>query len=147
MNTHYSKDDIVDLASTIFVNDINSDTVAASGITTEAVAESSFYAAEVFFNAAAAYQRGEMTEKLNRCHNLGTPTQCGQGDLVKRSGQDRRSNVDRRGVQEKGCAEKGDPRETSPEEDEAFARLEQALKAQFLMATFSDIFRNAEHKG
>lgn len=145
MNTHYSKDDIVDLASSIFLNDIASVTVAESGVTTETIADASFYAAEVFFNAAAAYHRGELTEMLNRCHNRGeSPLDAASTD--RRKGE-RRSNVNRQGIQEKGCAEKGDPRQTSPEEDEAFARLEQDLKAQFLMAMLNDIFRNAERKG
>lgn len=139
MNTHYTKEDVVELASTIFVNDINSESVAESGIETESIAEAAFFAAEVFFMKAAAYHRGELDLVLGACHN--------RGELTNESSDQRkgeRRQGERRGA-DKPLAT--DPCETSPEEDEAFARLEQALKAQFLMATLSDIFRNAEHKG
>lgn len=136
MNTHYTKDDVVELASVIFVNDINSDTVAASDIETKDIAEASFYAAEVFFMKAAAYHRGELDQTLDDCHS------CGQCSAPEPEPEDqrkaeRRSNVDRRGIQQKGCSE------TSAEEDEAFTKLEQALKEQFLAATLHSIMRNA----
>ena len=139
MNTHYTKDDVVELASSIFVNDINSQAVAAAGLETEDIAESSFYAAEVFFNKAAAYHRGELDKLMGSMH--------GYAESSAHEPEERRSAGDRRQAERRGAAEKGDPRQTSPEEDEAFARLEQALKDQFLAATLHSIFRHAEQKG
>lgn len=147
MNTHYTKEDVVELASTIFVNDINSESVAESGIETESLAEAAFFAAEVFFMKAAAYHRGELDLVLGACHNRGelTNESSDQRKGERRQGERRGADKPLATGADKPLAT--DPCETSPEEDEAFARLEQALKAQFLMATLSDIFRNAEHKG
>ena len=136
MNTHYTKDDVVELASVIFTNDINSEAVAESGMPTESIAEASLFAAEVFFMKAAAYHRGELDLVLGACHN--------RGELTNESSDQRkgeRRQGERRGA-DKPLAT--DPRETSPEEEEAFARLEQALKDQFLQATLHAIFNKAQ---
>lgn len=137
MNTHYTKEDVVELASTIFVNDINSESVAESGIETESIAEAAFFAAEVFFMKAAAYHRGELDLVLRACHNRG---ECQGCQPVDQRVAERRQ-AERRGA-DKPLAT--DPRETSPEEEEAFARLEQALKDQFLQATPHAIFNKAQ---
>lgn len=136
MNTHYTKDDVVELASVIFTNDINSDAVAESGMPTDQIAEASFYAAEVFFNTASAYHRGELQTMLNNCHRH---SQCEAGKPVEQRLGERRKG-DRRGFQETGCFET-ETAQTTPEEDEAFDRLEQALKDQFLAATLHNIFK------
>lgn len=130
MNTHYTKDDVVELASTIFVNDINSEAIAESGIETETIAEAAFFAAEVFFMKAAAYHRGELDLVLGACHNRGEP-------------EERRAAGDRRQGERRG-AQKPEVPETSQEEEEAFARLEQALKDQFLQATLYNMFNKAQ---
>lgn len=137
MNTHYTKDDVVELASTIFVNDINSEAIAESCVPTESLAEAAFFAAEVFFMKAAAYHRGELDLVLGACHNRG---ECAAGKPVDQRVAERRQG-ERRGA-DKPLAT--DPRETSPEEEEAFARLKQALKDQFLQATLHAIFNKAQ---
>lgn len=120
MNTHYTKDDVVELASVIFTNDINSDVVAKTGLPTEEIAKASFYAAEVFFNTAADYHNGKLDKMLSITH--------GSNELKQESPERRES-------------ERRSTPNTSPEEDEAFVRLEQALKDQFLNATLNAIFR------
>lgn len=137
MNTHYTKDDVVELASSIFVNDINSESVAESGIEIESIAEAAFYASEVFFMKAAAYHRGELNLVLSACHNCGDELTNESSD--QRKGERRQG--ERRGAQKPLAT---DPRETSPEEEEAFARLEQALKDQFLQATLHASFNKAQ---
>ncbi len=132
MNTHYTKDDVVELASSIFVNDINSESVAESGIEIESIAEAAFYASEVFFMKAAAYHRGELNLVLSACHNC--------GDELTNESSDQRKGERRQG--ERRGAQKPEVPETSQEEEEAFARLEQALKDQLLQATLHNIFRN-----
>lgn len=124
MNTHYTKDDVVKLASSIFVNDLASDTVSQSGAPIKDIAGASFFAAETFFNMAAAYHRGELDTTLDACHNDCTaspePEECRQGG--------------RRG----SAVEKLDAAAA-----EELAAIERALKEQFLAATLNSIFRNA----
>lgn len=118
MNTHYTKDDVVDLATIIFTNDISGPRTCSEQ--TDILAGASIYAAEVFFNKAAAYHRGELDAMLDKCHG---PVES----VDQRKGE--RRQADRRGA---GT--------TSPEEDEAFNAIERALKDQFLAATLHNIF-------
>lgn len=132
MNTHYTKDDVVELASSIFVNDINSESVAESGIEIESIAEAAFYASEVFFMKAAAYHRGELNLVLSACHNC--------GDELTNESSDQRKGERRQG--ERRGAQKPEVPETSQEEEEARVAIVKALKDQLLQATLHNIFRN-----
>lgn len=137
MNTHYTKKDIIELASSIFINNINSKSITKSNIKIKSIAEAAFYASEIFFMKAATYHRNKLNLILSTYHNY--------NDELTNESSDQRKGERRQG--ERRGADKPlatDPRETSPEEEEAFARLEQALKDQFLQATLHASFNKAQ---
>jgi|JI6StandDraft_1071083.scaffolds.fasta_scaffold167666_2 hypothetical protein len=121
MNTHYTKDDVVALAEQIFLTDVQSEDTRS--IETGMLAGGAIFAAEVFYNKAAEYHRGELETTLARAHK------SDELEKERRQTEDRRKG-DRR-TEAKGCVCSVCAEQTSSEEDEAFARMEKALRQHF----------------
>lgn len=121
MNTHYTKDDVVALAEQIFLIGVQSEDIRS--IETGMLAGGAIFAAEVFYNKAAEYHRGELETTLARAHK------SDELEKERRQTEDRRKG-DRR-TEAKGCT---CSEQTSSEEDEAFARMEKALRENFQTA-------------
>lgn len=130
MNPIYKKNDVIALAEQIFLGDLqNADN---RSIETKMLAGAAIFAAEVFYNIATAYHGGELKTTLTRAH------ESDELEKERRQTSDRRQG-DRR-TEAKGCAVCAP--QTSSEEDETFARIEQLVKELFLNATLNSIFRN-----
>ena len=113
MEDFYTKVDVTSLAEKLFVQDMHDP--ETKHIPADALINAAFFAAEMFYVKAEQYHRGEFG-RTNKSDEL---------EKERRQTEDRRKG-DRR-TEAKGCT-------CSEQEDEAFARMEKALREHFQTA-------------
>lgn len=124
MTPTHNKFNIIRLAEQIFINDIQSPDTRS--LETKLLAGAAIFAAEVFYEIAFQYHEGTLDTTLNRAH------ESDELEKERRQTEDRRKG-DRR-TEAKGCTCSVCAEQTSSEEDEAFARMEKALREHFQTA-------------
>ncbi len=117
MEDFYNKVDVVLLAEKLFVQDMHDP--ETKHVPTNILIDTAFFAAEMFYVVAEKYHRGE----------FGRASKSEELEKERRQTGDRRKG-DRR-TEAKGCSCSVCDTQTSNEEDEAFARMEKALRQHF----------------
>ena len=129
MEDFYNKVDVALLAEKLFVQDMHDP--ETKHIPADALINAAFFAAEMFYDTAEKYHRGE----------FGRASKSDELEKERRQTEDRRKG-DRR-TEAKGCMCSVCAEQTSSEEDEAFARMEKALRQHFQTAVIGIAKGNA----